>query len=344
MHINTRRLIAAAFISVFLIAAPILVLYTAGLRWNFKKWSWQKTGSIYIEVEPKDADILINGKMAEQKIPAIINALTPDAYNIKIEKQNYISWERNIEVLPEKTSIIKNIILLPKNIKRQKETVYSSNDSPVAKSKEGSLVYAENIWKFEAAKIKPKSDYVLAQSPTEDAKILSSISHSLNISKIPKEAMEILETDGASFAVFKDEQNGLIAGSITDNIFNKIDYLKKVSDFFWNENDQTLTVSDDLELLQYEFGEQPAKKSLIIRSSSGIDRILPIQNFPYTIILQNRQIKIAEHGSFGAHITPLIDLEADEKFIFWEMNKKFNISIWTQTGENLLNFEINLLK
>ena len=36
MHINTRRLIAAAFILTFLIAAPILVLYTAGLRWNFK--------------------------------------------------------------------------------------------------------------------------------------------------------------------------------------------------------------------------------------------------------------------------------------------------------------------
>ena len=91
-------------------------------------------------------------------------------------------------------------------------------------------------------------------------------------------------------------------------------------------------------------GEKPIKKNLIIRSSSGIDRILPIQNYPYTVILQNKQIKIAEHGSFGAHITPLIDLEADEKFIFWEMNKKFNISIWTQIGENLRNFEINLLK
>lgn len=311
MHINIRRLIAAAFILVFLIAAPLLVLYTAGLRWNFKKWSLQKTGSIYIEIEPKDAGILINGKRIDQKIPTIINALTPDAYNIKVEKENYISWERNIEVLPEKTSIIKNIILLPKNIKRQKEIVYSSNDSPVVKSKERSFVYAENIWKFESER---------------------------------KEASEIIATDNSSFTIFKDEQNGLIIGSIADNVFNEIDHLKKASDFFWNENDQTLTVSDDLELLQYEFGEQPVKKSLIIRSSSGIDRILPIQNSPYTMILQNKQIKIAEHGSFGAHITPLIDLEADERFIFWEMNKKFNISIWTQTGENLRNFEINLLK
>src|SRR3990170_921695 len=150
MHINTRRLIASAFILAFLIAAPILVLYTAGLRWNLKKWSLQKTGSIYIEVEPKDAEILIN----------------------------------------------------------EKEIVYSSNDSPVAKSKEGSLVYAENIWKFEAGKINPKSDYVL----------------NANVSNIPKEAAEIVKTDGASFAIFKDGQDGLIVGSITDNIFSKIDY------------------------------------------------------------------------------------------------------------------------
>ena len=118
MHINTRRLIASAFILVFLIAAPILVLYTAGFRWNFKKWSWQKTGSIYIEVEPKDAVILINGKTADQKIPAIINALSPNSYNIKIEKEDFISWERNIEILPEKTSIVKNIILFPKEINK----------------------------------------------------------------------------------------------------------------------------------------------------------------------------------------------------------------------------------
>ena len=344
MHINTRRLIASAFILAFLIAAPILVLYTAGLRWNFKKWSLQKTGSIYIEVEPKDAGIMINGKIVDQKIPAIINALSPDSYNIKIEKGNYIAWERNIEVSPEKTSIIKNIILLPENIKRQKEIVYSSIDSPVAKSMEGSLVYAENIWKFEPQKKEPVDDYVLEVGQTGETKILSSAKHKINFSEIPKETAEIVETDGASFAIFKDGQNGLIVGSITDNIFSKIDYLKKAGDFFWNESDQTLIISDDLELLQYGFGEQPIKKNLIIRSSSGIDRILPIQNYPYTVILQNKQIKIAEHGSFGAHITPLIDLEADEKFIFWEMNKKFNISIWTQAGENLRNFEINLLK
>jgi len=342
MHINTRRLIASAFILVFLIAAPILVLYTAGFRWNFKKWSWQKTGSIYIEVEPKDANILINGKIVNQKIPAIINALSPDSYNIKIEKEDFISWERNIEILPEKTSIVKNIILFPKEINKQEKAIYSKNDSPVLKSNGGSFVYAENVWKFEPDKEEPKNDYILEIDQIGETKILSSAKHRVKISEIPKEAFGILETDNTSFAVFKDEKNGLLIGSIENNKFSKIDYLKKAGDFFWNENDQTLTVSDDLELLQYGFGEQPIKKSLIIRSSSGIDRILPIQNYPYTMISQNKQIKIAEHGSFGAHITPLIDLKTDEKLVFWETNKKFNISIWTQENDSLKRFDVSL--
>ena len=344
MTIRSRRILAGAFISFFIIAAPALILHTAGLRWNFKKWSWQKTGSVYIEVEPKDVNILINGKEIDQKIPAIINALSPDAYNIKIEKNDYISWERNIEILPEKTSIIKDIILLPKNIKRQKEAAYLSSDAPVVKSKEGSFVYAENIWKYELAKIKPKSDYVLIKDPTDDSKTLSSIEHFVNLSKIPKEAAEIMETDGASFAVFKDEQNGLIVGSITDNIFSKIDYLKEAGDLFFNESDLTLTVSDGLELTQYKLGERPIKKNLIIRSSSNIDRILPIRNSLYTIILQGGQIKIAEYDPYGAQIIPLINLKTDEKLVFWETSKKFNISVWTQSNETLNYFELDLLK
>src|SRR3989344_5249803 len=344
MTIRSRRILAGAFISFFIIAAPALILHTAGLRWNFKKWAWQKTGSIYIEVEPKDVNILINGKEIDQKIPAIINALSPDAYNIKIEKNDYISWERIIEILPEKTSIIKDIILLPKNIKRQKEAAYSSSDTPVVKSKEKSFIYAENIWKFEPQKKEPVDDYVLEVGQTGETKILSSAKHKINFSEIPKEAAEIVETDGASFAVFKDEQNGLIVGSITDNIFSKIDYLKEAGDLFFNESDLTLTISDGLELTQYKLGERPIKKNLIIRSSSDIDRILPIRNSIYTMILQGGQIKIAEYGPYGAQIIPLINLKTDEKFIFWEMNKKFNIYIWTQENDSLKQFDISLEK
>lgn len=311
MHINARRLLAAAFILIFLIGAPLLVLYAAGFRWNFKKWAWQKTGSIYIEIEPKDADIILNGKKINAKIPSVINALSPNAYTIKIEKENYVSWERTIEVLPEKTSIIKDVVLLPKNIKRQKKIEYSINDSPVAKQKSGVFVYAENIWKFNPEK---------------------------------REASGAIATDDASFAILKDGKNGLIIGSISNNIFEEKDHLKEVNDFFWDEKDLILTVSSGLELIQYKFGVKPLEKNLIMRSSSNIERLLPIRDSIYTMILQKEQIKIVERDSYGSQIAPLANLETGEKLIFWEMNKKLNISIWTQTGENLRNFEINLLK
>jgi len=62
------------------------------------------------------------------------------------------------------------------------------------------------------------------------------------------------------------------------------------------------------------------------------------------MILQGGQIKIAEYGPYGAQIIPLINLKTDEKFIFWEMNKKFNIYIWTQENDSLKQFDISLEK
>ena len=37
MNINIRRAIALTFIIAFFITAPLLILYTAGYRYNFKK-------------------------------------------------------------------------------------------------------------------------------------------------------------------------------------------------------------------------------------------------------------------------------------------------------------------
>lgn len=344
MTLRNRRILAAAFILIFFVTAPILVMHTAGFRLNFKKWSWQKTGSIFIETEPKDAEIFVDGKKIESKTPAIINALHPNIYSLKIAKKEFHPWERNIEVIPERTTIIKDIILLPQDIRKENEAAYSKNDSPVIKKKEGSFVYAENFWKFKLETNDLKNDYILDENQIDGEKIMSSTKHKTSVSAIPKEAREILDTDGSSFVIFKDGQNGLIIGSIIANIFEKKDYLRNVADFVWDEKNLILEVCSDLELLRYKMDKQPIEKNLIIRTSSGIDRLLPLPNSIYTAILQKQQIKIVENSPFGTQIIPIFDLESDEKLIYWETNKKFNISIWTQHEETLRYFELALIK
>jgi len=60
MKLRYRRLIYSTFIFIFVILTPIIILYTSGYRYNFKKRTIEKTGILYLESKPKDALILIN--------------------------------------------------------------------------------------------------------------------------------------------------------------------------------------------------------------------------------------------------------------------------------------------
>ena len=52
-----RRTIYILFIVIFLIAAPLVVLYSEGYRYNLKRGKIQKTGILIISSLPKKADI-----------------------------------------------------------------------------------------------------------------------------------------------------------------------------------------------------------------------------------------------------------------------------------------------
>ncbi|MFH0780181.1 MAG: hypothetical protein V1928_05025, partial [Parcubacteria group bacterium] len=62
MNINLRRGIAIGLIVLFLVAAPILILYTAGYRYNFKKNQVQKTGALVISTAPSGAEVTLNNE------------------------------------------------------------------------------------------------------------------------------------------------------------------------------------------------------------------------------------------------------------------------------------------
>ena len=48
MNLRYRRMLYLAFIAVFLAAAPLIILYAAGYRYNFKRQKIEKTRIIYI--------------------------------------------------------------------------------------------------------------------------------------------------------------------------------------------------------------------------------------------------------------------------------------------------------
>ncbi len=114
MNIHTRRTIALLFITIFFIGTPILLLYTSGYRYNFKKGDIQKTGALVIETTPKNATIFLSGQKQPATTPTRLNNLLPDEYEITVEKENHYPWQKKLSVASQKTTFAEKIVLFKK--------------------------------------------------------------------------------------------------------------------------------------------------------------------------------------------------------------------------------------
>lgn len=101
-----------SLIIAFFAVSPILLLYTSGYRYDFNSKKIKETGSISIDIEPKDANIYINDILVKQSMPVRLNNRAPGTYKIRIEKEGFKTWEQNVAVESSQTVYIKQNSLL----------------------------------------------------------------------------------------------------------------------------------------------------------------------------------------------------------------------------------------
>ncbi len=110
-----RRITYSIFIAAFFIIAPILIMYASGYRYNFKKNKIEKTGILYVDSRPRQSLIYIDGKYRD-KTPARFRYMLPDTYRIKVEKEGYHTWEKDLEIKSNLTTFSKDTILFKKSL------------------------------------------------------------------------------------------------------------------------------------------------------------------------------------------------------------------------------------
>lgn len=106
MHYRARKVIFLLFLSLFLVGAPVLVLYTAGYRLNFTTFRIQQTGVIALSSTPKGATVFLDGVDTGAKTPYVIQRLSPGSYTIRLAKDGYLSWEQRVDVSSGATTYI----------------------------------------------------------------------------------------------------------------------------------------------------------------------------------------------------------------------------------------------
>ncbi|TRZ64470.1 MAG: hypothetical protein D4Q79_01470 [Spirochaetia bacterium] len=178
MTLRTRRCVFYSFILIFIAVGAGVIFYSQGWRpvWQENKIAFQKTGAIFVEIFPKDAEIKINGKIFEDKSGLLksgtfIDNFLPKNYKIEIKKDGYLAWQKNLFVKSGMVAETGKIILIPEKISPQPISIsknagtfwekenkfifssggalyYSSQNEPVKLKGNGFAVWSEDGSKF----------------------------------------------------------------------------------------------------------------------------------------------------------------------------------------------------
>lgn len=167
MNKRLRAVITLSFVTLFLVTVPVVLLWTAGYSFNWKRQRVQKTGIIQVESVPKNARVLIDGASQKKTTPAMITRLLPEDYSVTVEADGYLPWHKTLEVKSSQTTFATGIVLY-KNVlsridveKRITASAWSTDGTQVA-------FVAENGDSKEVSAVTPgKNPLLLARFPKD---------------------------------------------------------------------------------------------------------------------------------------------------------------------------------
>jgi len=82
---------------VFLTLSPIIVLYVKGLSFDFENNKFVETGTLAVKIEPKSADIFLDGTL-KKKESGNIKFLKPREYQLEIKEEGYFEWSKRLKI------------------------------------------------------------------------------------------------------------------------------------------------------------------------------------------------------------------------------------------------------
>ncbi|MCR4280318.1 MAG: PEGA domain-containing protein [Candidatus Komeilibacteria bacterium] len=111
MKMLHKRILWIGATILFLIAAPLLLGYALGYRYNFQKQKIESTGIIYIKTFPRNAIVYVNDKLEAKVTPTQINYLLPGRYRVRVEKIGFFDWRKELAVQAGLTTFIEDVVM-----------------------------------------------------------------------------------------------------------------------------------------------------------------------------------------------------------------------------------------
>lgn len=114
MTLKMRRIIYTSLIIFFLIATPLVLAYSLGFSCDWQNKKIVQTGGFYLKSYPASAKIFVNDKQ-KLKTPRLISRLLPKSYKVKVLKDGFYPWEKELAIDPRNVTEARNIFLVPEN-------------------------------------------------------------------------------------------------------------------------------------------------------------------------------------------------------------------------------------
>lgn len=116
---RTRIILFLICLFLFILVAPLVILYAQGYRFDFETKRIVQTGAFYFKASPSGVEIYINNEMRKRTSfffdSALIESFLPKKYKIEIKKDGYSTWAKTLEIKEKEVVVTKNIILFPEN-------------------------------------------------------------------------------------------------------------------------------------------------------------------------------------------------------------------------------------
>ena len=120
---RSRTILFYICLFLFLLASPIAVLYSQGYRFDFSPEPGgkiiTKTGGLFLKIEPRQAEIYIDGELKKKTDFLFGSSLTKDLlpknYAVSVKRTGFWPWEKNLKINEKEVTEAKSIILFPEN-------------------------------------------------------------------------------------------------------------------------------------------------------------------------------------------------------------------------------------
>ena len=118
MRLLLRQSLLFTSIIIFIMLAPAVIFYAMGYRSKLLNSSNPSVGVLLVETTPRRAQISINDDH-KGNTPRAITNITPGEIFLSLQKEGYLTWQKNIPITPTSVTNVTNVRLFPANIQNK---------------------------------------------------------------------------------------------------------------------------------------------------------------------------------------------------------------------------------